>query len=64
MNRHDLLYDHKCPVCEERFDLFQDLYEHLLEHCDEDIAIAEDFLEECMRLAAEEELSDEGCPDN
>jgi len=62
MTREDLLYECACPICEEPFDSFQDLYNHLLEHCDEDITIAEDFLEECGRLAAEEEFEDEECP--
>lgn len=61
MTRDDLLYDCQCPICEAKFTAFADLYEHLLGHCDEDILIAEDFLEDCMRLAAEEEFADEQC---
>jgi len=56
MTREDLIYNCTCPVCEEKFSSFQDLYNHLIDHCDSDILIAEDFLSESMRLAAEEEF--------
>jgi len=59
MMREDLLDECICPVCEEPFSCFQDLYEHLLEHCEEGIEIAEDFLLECGNLAAQEEFEDD-----
>ena len=59
MTREDLIYSCTCPICEEVFTAFADLYGHLIDHCDEDIMIAEDFLEEAMRLAAEEEIEEE-----
>lgn len=63
MSREDLLENCVCPVCEDAFACFQDLYDHLYDHCEEDISIAEDFLEECARLAAREEFEDEDCLD-
>ena len=61
MTREDLLYDCVCPICEERFEFFADLYEHLMEHCDDGMSIAEDFLSECGRLAAQQEFEGEEC---
>ena len=58
MTREDLLFDRVCPLCEERFVLFQDLYQHLMGHLDEGTTIAEDYLEECCLLAASEEESE------
>jgi hypothetical protein len=56
MTREEMLDQCICPICEEAYASYSDLYECLLEHLDEGIDIAEDYLEEASRLAAEEEF--------
>jgi len=45
-----------CPICRERFEDREDLYEHLLEHSDEGDVIADEFLEELREMV---EIPDE-----
>lgn len=59
MNRDEMLDEGKCPVCGERYKLFADLYDCLLDHLEEGIDIAEDYLEEASRLAAEQEFEED-----
>lgn len=58
MARRDSSRRARCPVCGEWFSEFEELHQHLLEHCDEGIAAAEDYLEACLYLVAEETMEE------
>ena len=61
MKPEELLYQCICPICRDPYECYTDLYQCLLEHLDDGIEIAEDYLEEAGRRAAEEELEDDEC---
>jgi len=57
MNQEAAIQDGVCPYCGERFTEYADLYEHLLERADI-ASVPDKILLLCMRLAAEEEISE------